>query len=207
MTLGKHRPATVEINLEDLGIKEYHEADVLDVDQDMDVLDILLKAVNVHSFNTKRRDDFNHHPENQYPEKDSLALVLPEGADPHEPVLQLARAGVRDCGFPMMASIDSTKPLVGNRPTTMAADWIDGMNKKDNKPGIVLFVERSEDAENPRLRELRESMSRLTVPRLTVITTAAPNELPLYEELCLNVAMLEPEPSCHDAGPGMANLG
>lgn len=210
MTLGKFKRPAAEPEPEELGIHSYTRAEVADIEPDKDVLEILLKAANVHSYNNRQRDVFNQHPSNRYHEKDPLALMLPEGTDAHGPVLQLARAALIDCGFANAVCMDTTKPLVSNRATEMGTRWIDSLNKHaDGMFGIVMFMERAEDNGNPRLCRLRQSVANLSVPRLTVITTGTSGEeVPLYERVSLDVEMLAPEPEYPqvDAGPGMGML-
>lgn len=205
--LGKRQPTPLKLGAEDIGATEYlrDEAELLDVDQNEDVMAIVALAVNVHHRKARRRRHAsNYHEDNEYPKDRPPRLALPKRMDPRRPVLQLARAGIQDFGFRSVVSLDSTRPLTSNRGVDQAGQWIGGVNgwvEKVNRhsgdqgadPGLVIFVERSEDDENPRLHQLRESIGNLAVPYLTLITTADPNCPPLYDDIDLEEVDIAPE--------------
>ncbi len=207
MTLGKRRPTPLELNAEGIGVTEYQrdEPALLEIAQNEDVMAIVALAVNVHHRMVRRRKhDPNYHEDNPYPKDRPPRLALPKRMDPHRPVLQLARAGIQDFGFRSVVSLDSTLPLTSNRGVDQAEQWIERVNgwvEKVNRnsgaqgadPGLVIFVERSEDDENPRLHQLRESIGNLAVPYLTVVTAADPNSPPLYADIDLDEIGITPE--------------
>lgn len=210
MNLKRRPDQTPRPNLYTLGIKEYgrHDVEINTVDYGEigeELVSILQEALDVHAFNNRPADDFNDHPDNRRARRAYKKLPLPEGADPHGPVLQLAQAGIRKFGFAAVVSIDSAKLMETRDITERAANWMAGIGRHHNQDtGLVLFVERSEDADNERLRILKESASKLVVPRLAIVTTAAPEGAPLEEELALDKKMLRPDTA--DPGPGMEML-
>jgi hypothetical protein len=203
----KRKPTPLELSAADIGATEYlrDEAGLLEVDQNEDVMAIVALAVNVHHRMARRRKHAsNYHEDNPYPKDRPPRVALPKRMDPSRPVLQLARAGIQDFGFRSVVSLDSTHPLTSNRGVDQAGQWIEGVNgwvDKVNRnsgdqgadPGLVIFVERSEDDENPRLHQLRESIGNLAVPYLTLVTTADPNSPPLYDDIDLDEIAITPE--------------
>lgn len=190
MTLRSNRPVIADGSAPEIGVFKYDRMCVHDIDDDLEVLAMLLEAVNIHSFNNRKRDDFNFHPDNPYPKKAPFELKLPPGIDPRGPVLQLARAGIDGCGFSSVLAIDSTKSLVSNPATGRVVQYIDGLSTKpQNSHGLVIMVERSEDAGNERLQRLRQSMAKLTVPSMYVITMATP-EVTSYEPINLSAEVI-----------------
>lgn len=205
MTLGRQKPNPIELrHAEAIGLTRYNrDAEELEgVGQNVDVMAIVAQAVNAHHRKERRRKhDSNYHEENEYPKDAPPRLALPIGMDPRRPVRQLARAGTRDFGFDSVVSLDSTVPLTSNHGVDLTRQWVEKTNGgMGPEPRLVIFVERSEDDDNPRLQQLRGSIGVLTVPRLTLITTEDPQEPPLYADLSLDQVDITPEPNMGEFG-------
>lgn len=211
MTFKRHKDEAPRFNPYESGLRVYGRKDVEDIPPDEAAEKTLQPALDINTFNTRKREIFNAHPDNTLPQKPNLDLVLPEGVDPQGPVLQLASAGIRGYGFVSVFSVDSSKATRSWRETDNMTQWLEGVAVKHapDTGVMLLFVERSEDLSDeslgPRLSNLHGALSKLTVPRLTIVTTAAPHGAePLQDTPKIEPSMLQPQD--HDVGPGMDML-
>ena len=206
MNFKKNTPAQ-RLNPYEMGVREYNREDMSreDFDCDDSIMHTLQEALDVHSSNTRPIDDFNQRVDDRQLLDDPV-LPLPEGAHPHDPLTQLARAGTQGFGFESVLSIDSSKMISEWEVANHMADWIKGVGSRHNPDtGMVFFVHRTEDHLRPRLQPLRQALGELTIPRLIVTTTAAPQGAgPFEESVVLNPAMVRTNGINSD--PGMELL-
>lgn len=152
------------------------------------------------------------YPNHKKPEQEApFALVLPAGEDPHEPVKHLARACVdanQGYGFAAVASLDMTKAARLERATDLAINRLRSY-KKGGLVGAVLVVMQHEDsasslvtglledmaehgmtdelpdeeaARQARVQRLLESVDKLALPKLTLMTMESYETPPVFED-------------------------
>jgi hypothetical protein len=167
------RPDTHDPTNIDTGVKVY-QAEALDGIEYNETTDAIINsAIDAYNVNHRPIRDFFGPREVIRPKVELPELMLPEGVDPHGPVLQLAKSAVVNYGGEFFASVDTSKSKVSNRAADTAVERLEDLARARSF-GFVFLVQRYEDRHNPRIERMRGEISRLAVPSMSVITLPAP---------------------------------
>lgn len=177
----------------DEGVTVYDRDRVEDVRFSQPYFKLVEKAAQVSGQNNRPRDIFNVYRGRHRRRIDPMEFMLPEGVDPHGPVLHIAKACIdvtQGYGINSIVSVDTAKASRFARATDLAIDKI-SRQQREGLLGFAVAVVRHEDRPNTAHEDRLEGAVNGTAGTAETISEDEAERLARVERLTRNIADLD----------------